>query len=179
MWHRGLRIWLQVTQVAAEAWFWSPAWRRGLKDLALLQLWHRSQLWLRFIPWLRISICQGRGHKKIPCLNYCVLSLLTGTQLIAPFPHGAFISLLAGHQFDNQPQPHSFPGLILHPLSLQGIDQKGLLVNPWMFLLNDFATFQKVMPILSLWLMTSLGKMYRNKLVKNNIPPGFPGSTVG
>ena len=28
-----------------------PAWCLGLRDPALPQLWHRSQLWLTFNPW--------------------------------------------------------------------------------------------------------------------------------
>ena len=28
-----------------------PGQHDGLKDLALLEPWHRSQLWLRFSPW--------------------------------------------------------------------------------------------------------------------------------
>ena len=37
-------------QFPAEAWVRSPARCSGLKDLALLQLWSRSQLRLRFSP---------------------------------------------------------------------------------------------------------------------------------
>ena len=36
--------------VTVEVQVQSLACCRGLKDLALLQLWHRSQLWLRFSP---------------------------------------------------------------------------------------------------------------------------------
>ena len=36
---------------AVEVWVRSLAWLNGgLKDLALLQLWHRFKLWLRFSP---------------------------------------------------------------------------------------------------------------------------------
>ena len=35
-----------------------------IKDLALLQLWHRSQLWLRFSPLPGTSICCGYSQKK-------------------------------------------------------------------------------------------------------------------
>ena len=34
-----------------------PDWCSGLKDPVLPHLWHRSQLWLRFSPWL------GNFHK--------------------------------------------------------------------------------------------------------------------
>ena len=37
--------------VSAEAWVQSPTWSSGLKNLALLQLWHRSQLWLKYHLW--------------------------------------------------------------------------------------------------------------------------------
>ena len=40
-----------VARLAVEVWVQSPAWCRELKDPALLQLWHRSQLRLRFSPW--------------------------------------------------------------------------------------------------------------------------------
>ena len=40
-----------VAPVAVEMRGRSAAWRSGLKDPALLQLRHRSQLWLRFNPW--------------------------------------------------------------------------------------------------------------------------------
>ena len=39
-----------VKNLTAAAWFRSPAWHSGLKDLTLLQLWHRLQLLLRFDP---------------------------------------------------------------------------------------------------------------------------------
>ena len=37
----------------------SLAQHHGLKDPALLQLWPRSQLWLRSDPWPGNSICHG------------------------------------------------------------------------------------------------------------------------
>ena len=46
-----------VTWVTVEVWDPSLAWYNGLQDPVLLQLQLRSQLWLRFNPWLRISIC--------------------------------------------------------------------------------------------------------------------------
>ena len=52
----GMAHWVKnptaVAWVTAEAWVQSPAQGRGLKDQVLLQLWHRSQMWLKFIPWL-------------------------------------------------------------------------------------------------------------------------------
>lgn len=30
-----------------------PSLAQWVKDMALPQLWHRSQLWIRFDPWLR------------------------------------------------------------------------------------------------------------------------------
>ena len=40
--------WVKNPTAAAEAWVGSLAQRSGLKAQALLQLCHRSQLWLRF-----------------------------------------------------------------------------------------------------------------------------------
>ena len=52
-WCSGLRIQLQQLESAAEAWIPSPTQHNGLKDLALPQLQHGSQLQLRFSPWLK------------------------------------------------------------------------------------------------------------------------------
>ena len=41
-----------AARVSAEVWVWSPAQQSGLKDQVLLQLWRRSQVRLRFNPWL-------------------------------------------------------------------------------------------------------------------------------
>ena len=58
------------------------AWHSGLKDPALLQLKHRSQLWLRSDPWPRNSMCceaakkgeregkERRGEEKMCFGNY-------------------------------------------------------------------------------------------------------------
>ena len=50
----------------------------GLKDLALPQLWHRSQLQLRSSPWSRTSICHGYNHKINKVIEVQLLGLLTG-----------------------------------------------------------------------------------------------------
>ena len=42
----------------------SPAWRSGLKALALVQLWCRSQLWLRSDPCPGNSICLRAAKKE-------------------------------------------------------------------------------------------------------------------
>ena len=42
---------IAVVWVAAEVQVQSTAWHSGLKNLALPQLWHRLQLWLRYSPW--------------------------------------------------------------------------------------------------------------------------------
>ena len=42
-----------AARVTAEVWVQSLARHSGLKDLALPQLWHRSQLRLGFNPWAR------------------------------------------------------------------------------------------------------------------------------
>ena len=59
--YNGLNI-NAVGQVAAEAWVLSLAQCSGLKDLALLHLWHRLQLQLIFSAWLRNF--HGCSHKK-------------------------------------------------------------------------------------------------------------------
>ena len=53
LWLSGLRILTAAAWVATEAWFQSLAQHSGLKDPALLQLWHRSQLQHGFNPWPR------------------------------------------------------------------------------------------------------------------------------
>ena len=64
MWCNGIggicgTSWMQVP---------SPAWHRGLRDPALPQLWHGSQLWLRSHPWAwechRLWGSQKRKKKK-------------------------------------------------------------------------------------------------------------------
>ena len=47
-----------------ESQVWSPAWHSGLKDLALLQLLHRSKLQLESDPWPGNSICCVAAKKK-------------------------------------------------------------------------------------------------------------------
>ena len=42
-----------ATWVSVEVQVWSLVWHSGWQDLALPQLWHRSQLQLGFNPWLR------------------------------------------------------------------------------------------------------------------------------
>ena len=52
-----------AAQVAVEVWVLSPAWSSGLKDPALLQLWHGLQLWLRFNPWPGIPYAASTAIK--------------------------------------------------------------------------------------------------------------------
>ena len=60
-----------VAQVATEAQDQSPAQRSGLKDLALPQLWCRSQLQLRFNPWpWNFHMLQVRPLKKKKKLHW-------------------------------------------------------------------------------------------------------------
>ena len=40
-----------VKNLSSEAWVQPLAWDSELKDLALLRLQRRLQLWLRFSPW--------------------------------------------------------------------------------------------------------------------------------
>ena len=53
----GQRVPIVVKRVKDPALSGGAGWITGLaqwiKDLVLLQLWHRSQLWLRFNPWPR------------------------------------------------------------------------------------------------------------------------------
>ena len=44
-----------------------PTVAQQVKNLVLLQLWHRSQQWLRFDPWpgkLPMPLVQGRGQNN-------------------------------------------------------------------------------------------------------------------
>ena len=43
--------WVNDPTVSVEMPVWSPVQHSGWKDTVLLQLWHRSQLWLGFSPW--------------------------------------------------------------------------------------------------------------------------------
>ena len=52
-----------AAQVAAKACIQSLAWSSRLKDPALLQLEHRSQLWLKFSPWPRNFPMSQYSHK--------------------------------------------------------------------------------------------------------------------
>lgn len=51
-----------AAQVAAEAWVLSPAWRSGLKDLVLMQLWALTQLSCRLWLCLRLSLWLGNFY---------------------------------------------------------------------------------------------------------------------
>ena len=66
-WH----LWITGTQVCS-----GPAWQ--VEDLALLQLWHRSQVHLGSDPWSGNSICHGvakKGKKRVGNeTNECVYS---------------------------------------------------------------------------------------------------------
>ena len=53
-----------VAQAAVEMRVPSPTPHDGLKEPVLPQLWHRSQLWLRFTPWPRNYHMLLVSHKK-------------------------------------------------------------------------------------------------------------------
>ena len=57
-----------VSRVPVEVQAQTLARSSGLKDLLLLQLLHRSQLWLRFHPWLgnfsTLWVCRKKKNKK-------------------------------------------------------------------------------------------------------------------
>ena len=62
LWHKGSVVPLEPWDVGSIP---GPAWR--VKDpalLVLLQLQHKSQLWLRCDPWPWNSICHGAAKKK-------------------------------------------------------------------------------------------------------------------
>ena len=77
--------------VASEAWDQSPARHSELKNPALPQLWHRSQLWLGFSLQPRTSICCRCSHKNTKQL----LELLNE------------VSKIAGHKMNIQ-KPAAF-----------------------------------------------------------------------
>ena len=55
-----------VILIIVEMWVQSQACCSGLKDLTLLQMWCRSQLWLGFSPWPgELSYASGVAVKKI------------------------------------------------------------------------------------------------------------------
>ena len=49
LWHSGLRTWYCLCGSTGL----TPGQAQQLKDVELPQLWHRSQLWLRFNPWTK------------------------------------------------------------------------------------------------------------------------------
>ena len=53
LWHSGLKIWLQWLRSLQRCGFYFQPGAVGERIWPLLQLQHRSQLWLRFNPWLR------------------------------------------------------------------------------------------------------------------------------
>ena len=63
-----------VVLVVVGAQVQSPAWYRGLKDLALPQLCHRLQLQLRFNPWpgnFHMMWVQPQKKKKKNLFEIC------------------------------------------------------------------------------------------------------------
>ena len=58
-----------------------PRLAQWVKDPVLPQLQHRPQLWLRFNPWPRNSICHGKAKKKKKKRSWLIVQLL-------PFFHG-------------------------------------------------------------------------------------------
>ena len=76
LWHKGIN---SVSAVAGT-WLQSPALPSRLKDPALLQLWHRSQLQLGFHLWLGRSMCHGAAKKKKKKAKYhWIMIKATGT----------------------------------------------------------------------------------------------------
>ena len=61
-----LERYLQHEMLTLEKLLGVPTVVQWVKDLALPQLWHRSQLWIRFDPWLRnFRMSWVRQKKKI------------------------------------------------------------------------------------------------------------------
>ena len=58
-------------QVAVKAQIGSPAWHSGLKDLMLLQLWERSQLWFGLSLAWELPYVMGAAIKTNKQKNYC------------------------------------------------------------------------------------------------------------
>ena len=114
--------------VTKEAWVWSLAQHSGLKDLALLQLWCRSQLWLRFSPWPgnfhMPQMWLGKKKKKKkdvtflfhPCLQrprqWTVRTCTEGPCSVSPVHH-----------------PHSDLNLLHPPMTVHFSTHSGLTVS--------------------------------------------------
>ena len=57
--------WVKNLTAVVEVQVQFPAWCLGLRDPALLQLWHRSQLWLTFNAWPgNFHMPQAQAFKK-------------------------------------------------------------------------------------------------------------------
>ena len=63
-----------MVQATAEVRVRSLTWRSGLKDLALLQLWHRSPLRLNSVPGLGISYKTNKKKPSSPVIMTAVKS---------------------------------------------------------------------------------------------------------
>lgn len=55
--------WTLPRLCSARTWVPHLAWPSGLKDPALLQLWHRLQVWFRSDPWPKKSMCHRAAQK--------------------------------------------------------------------------------------------------------------------
>ena len=56
--------WVKDPVLSLQGWGSEPGPAQWVKDLALLQLWCRSQLQLRSDPWPRNSMCHGAAKKR-------------------------------------------------------------------------------------------------------------------
>lgn len=57
-------LWCGGISGVSSSWDLVQFWTQWVKDSALQQLWHRSQLWLIYDPWPGKSICCERDQKK-------------------------------------------------------------------------------------------------------------------
>ena len=60
-WHNGISGISAAPGRRLDPW---PSWHSGLKDPALLQLWHRFQWWLRSDPWCGNTIGWRTAKRK-------------------------------------------------------------------------------------------------------------------
>ena len=76
--------------VSVEAWVRFATWSSGLKNVALLQLWHRSQLWLEYHPWPGNFLRSCQAFSKVPAPFYVPTSCVRGFQFLYIFANTCY-----------------------------------------------------------------------------------------